>query len=238
MLLFSQETHSISITQFILYLRSFNSNRLLRQRSPPWMNSCCKQQAQTEANQNSEQIRCQKLPCALPGTREWASTAHFSPLRPHSDSAAQHHTAHFHSLLWSPWSYGLAHHCRLKKQAEKSEPEVLTPTLYSKRTLHTPLLKQAMPATEGGWYFQTQLFQPQSTRNRERCRALNSWAILGRLGNFCPCWEPTPQSLKTSRACNASQENQPIQKTTLLYEMAPGGLSGRNLLLNLWMSQA
>lgn len=41
------------------------------------------------------------------------------------------------------------------------------------------------------------------------------------------------QALKVSRAYNAYQEAQPIQKTTRLYEMAPGALSGRNLLINL-----
>lgn len=186
MLLHSQETHSIPITQFILYLRSFNRNSLLRQRSPPRMNSCCKQR---EANRNSKQIRCYKLPCALPGTQAWGSRAHFSPPRPHSDSAAQHRSARFHSLPWNPWSCGSAHHCRLEKQAENTESEALTPVTYSKRTLSTTLLNEAMPAADRGWHwcFQTQLFQPQSIRNRERCRALNSWAILGRLfGEFLP----------------------------------------------------
>lgn len=164
----SQETHSILITQFIWYLRSFNRNSLLRQRSLPRMNSCCEQ---GEANWNSKQIRCHKLPCALPGTRVWGSRVHFSPPRPHSDSAAQHRSARFRSSLWNPWSCGSAHHCRLEKQAENTESEALTPVSYSKG----PCLHPAEPA--GSWQrlvFQTQLFQPQSIRNRECCRVLNS----------------------------------------------------------------
>lgn len=134
MLLQSQETHSILITQFIWYLRSFNRNSLLRQRSLPRMNSCCEQ---GEANWNSKQIRCHKLPCALPGTRVWGSRVHFSPPRPHSDSAAQHRSARFRSSLWNPWSCGSAHHCRLEKQAENTESEALTPVSYSRRSLLT-----------------------------------------------------------------------------------------------------
>lgn len=149
MLLHSQETHSTPITQLILYLRSFNRISLLRLRSPPRMNSCCKQR---EANRNSKQIRCHKLPCALPGTRVWGSRVHFSPPHPHSGSAAQHRSARSRSLPWNPWSCGSAHHCRLEKQTENTESEALTPMIYSKRTLPTPRwTRQCQQLT--GWCF-------------------------------------------------------------------------------------
>lgn len=147
MLLQSQETHSILITQFIWYLRSFNRNSLLRQRSLPRMNSCCEQ---GEANWNSKQIRCHKLPCALPGTRVWGSRVHFSPPRPHSDSAAQHRSARFRSSLWNPWSCGSAHHCRLEKQARTLSLRHL-PQWVTAKDLAYILLNQL--AADRGWCF-------------------------------------------------------------------------------------
>lgn len=108
---------------------------------------------------------------------------HFSPLRPHSDSAAQHRTARFHSSPWSPWSYGSAHHCRLKKQAERRARWWTYPNTYSKRILHTPLPSQTVPGADS---------KPNSSSQKalepgSGDRALNSRAILGRLskGN-CP----------------------------------------------------
>lgn len=195
MLLHFQETHSTPITQFILYLRSFNRNSFLRQRSTPRMNSWCKQR---EANRNSKQIRCHKLPCALPGTRVWGSRVHFSPPHPHSGSAAQHRSARFRSLLWNPWSCGSAHHCRLEKQTENTESEALTQWFAVKAPCPYPV----EPDNASSWQrmvFQTQLFHPQNIRKREHCMALNSWAILGRLfGEFLPKVETHTSSLLRS----------------------------------------
>lgn len=49
----------------------------------------------------------------LQGTLAIMSRERFAPLHPHSGNVWWHHSAHPHSLLWSPCICGSGHHCTL-----------------------------------------------------------------------------------------------------------------------------
>lgn len=200
MLLQSQETHSVPIIQLILYLRSFNRNSLLRLRSLPRMNSCCKQR---EANRNSKELRCPTLPCALPGTLVWGSRVHFSPPRPRSGSAAQRRSARSRSSPWNPWSCGSAHRCRLDKQTGNTESEALTPMVYSKRTLSRPCrTRQCQQLTEDGVSnpaLPTTKYQEQGALQGTKLLSNSGQAVWGISAQG---GDPHPKPFKVSRAYN------------------------------------
>lgn len=129
-----------------------------------------------------------------------------------------------------------------ERGTEKSEAELLTPGLHSKRIPHTPLLSQAMPHDVRGWHFKSNSSSCGALGIGRGDRTLNPWATLGRLDreNWPFLWgflhKLGTYTLNSQglEAPTLNQQDQPIQKTTLLYEMAQ---PGRNLLINLWMAQ-